>query len=349
MSTVKIQPWILLTLILCFSTSLMAQDLTDPKTYSNYVLAEQAKIVKENLTYIVASSHSLEIRKNAADRERILSRLDVAIKKISEMPDFEKSTTLKETGLKVFELYKETFALEYQSADSMLTKKFDEEVVLQAYWKELSQAENQLYLAGIKFIEAQNAFAKKYKLEKADSSTCLFSKIAEINNYYRKIYYQQLKLAEVDKDFFSALKRKATEAMESRRNDLVTISAQVVNSLTQINPYEGEKNYLSQARNFANFIKLQAEGEYSKLVAINQKKNATFEDANAFNKIVVNHYRKYKSLVNKLNKAGVHLIQSSLEKRSEAVLATISDEVPPTPTKSALSPNDVSFKAEAKP
>ena len=182
---------------------------------------------------------------------------------------------------------------------------------MKVYYQLQNELEKDFITAGKKFEKALRVFARKTGQGK-NSINCLFNKVAEVNSHCRRIYLSYYSLSKVNQDFFEALKNRKAESMEKIRQNLISTAEQALGELENEEKEGGYKSYLTKGIKFANYLKEQATKEYSELVQIAAKKNATFDDANKFNSIVISYYKKAKHIVEDFNQASMLVMKKSI-------------------------------------
>lgn len=301
-----------------------AQDFNDSKSYIDFILVEQAKILNDNIHYISKSLHDHKARQNDDERKLIIEHLNNAINNVSAMPSFKGDATLRDAALDVFNSYKHTYEFELRKADSLEIDNQSDYSAMKVYFEAQDKAEEKLVEAGKKFLRIQKAFAKKHHLSKEvkeNEGLCLFTKTAQVNNYSRDIVLAYAKVADVNKDFYSSMKKKQHESMEKNRTALLATADETIALLNQLTHFEGDRTYLDKALKMTNFLKNMATQEYVELINISKNKNSTFEDSNKFMKIVVNHQKQAKSLLNEFTSAGTNLMKKTVFHESNELTA----------------------------
>ena len=306
---------ILFLVFVTLSLQIKAQDFNNVKSYTDFILAEQAKIVNDNIHYISKSLHDHKARQNEDERKTIIQHLDNAISKVQAMPSYKGDASLKDAALEVFKFYKHTYEFECKEADSLEITTQSTYEAMKVYYETQAKSEAKLVEAGKKFLKIQKIFAKKHHLTKEakeNEGLCLFTKIAQVNGYSREIFLAYAKVADINKEFFSAMKKKQWESMEKNRQALMSIADETVTLLNQVSHFEGGKDYLDKCIKLTTYLKNVASQEYTDLITISSNKNKTFDDSNKFNKIVINHHKQAKSLLNDFTQAGSSLMQKTV-------------------------------------
>jgi hypothetical protein len=101
----------------------------------------------------------------------------------------------------------------------------------------------------------------------------------------------------------------------------MSIADETIAFLSKISHFEGGKEYLERGIKLTTYLKSIASQEYSELIAITGNKNKTFEDSNKFNKIILNHHKQAKSLLNEFTTAGTSLMQKTVFHESNQITA----------------------------
>ncbi|NJL12115.1 MAG: hypothetical protein HC913_03295 [Microscillaceae bacterium] len=282
----KIQIKLALTLALLISAfGLKAQNFDNAKAYQDYILAEQALVVNENIAYISKSLHDHKARQNEAERKQIVQHLEAAIAKVEAMPSFSGDNTLKEAAIEVFGLYKETYQVALKAAEATELSKQSPIAEMEAYFSLLAKAESQLIEAGKKFVKVQKTFDRTHKLAREENKVfCLFSEVAAVNAHCRKVFQAYARVSEHGKVFFEAMKKKQIESMEKSRSALIAEAETALAELQKVGGHNGNLEYLEKAKALTHFLRATAQGDFVEIIKINQSTQATFDDSNRFNK-----------------------------------------------------------------
>ncbi|MDX2305867.1 MAG: hypothetical protein NW226_23870 [Microscillaceae bacterium] len=298
-----------------FSAGLKAQDFADPLTYQNFILTEHTEFILNHVDYMAKILYDHEVRRDQEQLNLLTEQIDKSIGKLEKMPSFNDDISLKEAGLQMLIVYKKTLQNQTKLADSLKIGKKSSFEEMKTYYLLQNELEKELIDAGKKFEKMLKVFARKADLDKSEPVS-LFDKVVEVNAYCRRIYLSYYNLSKVNEDFFDALKNRQPESMESHRKNLLEVAEISQKELQSEEKHEGYRNYLHKGLKFVHYIKEQAEKEYPQLVQIAAKKNATFDDANKFNIIVINYYKKAKHIIEDFNQASVHLMEKSVIQES---------------------------------
>ncbi len=320
MNIVSLKKILFLILVMVMSQRAWAQDYSNPELYHNLLLAEQVKVINDNMGFISNFLFDLETKRDQEKRQVIIDHLDASISRLDAMPSFHSDIHLKETALNVFKAFKRSYEAAYRLADSLNVSDRSSYSTIKQYIEIQENNEELLHDAGKEFIKTQRNFLKKNDLDK-EKAMCLFSEIAEVNAYCRKVYLSYLTVSNVNAGFFEAMKRKQSSAMEKNRQEIIEVANQTMASLQETGPFEGQDNYLNKGISLTNYIKKMAEEEFSELVQITDKQNASFDDANKFNKMVINYYKQTKELVKEFHTACADLMQNSISHEAQVHLA----------------------------
>lgn len=309
----------LVILLVGFTTSLQAQNFESSTGYYSYILAEQARVINKSISYMIKSIHDHKAMEDNQKRESIIRQLDNSISRVQSLPAFEGDASLKKAALEVLSAYKMVYSVKESKADSIQVEEKSGYEVVKAYFDARNEIEEELLEIGKKFTKTHKAFAKKHGIKKEERQEALYSfaTIAQINHYCRDIYLEYVKLSDINKDFFKAMKKRQQVSMEEHRNQLIEQAHTALAKLEKMNGFEGERNYLDKAFELINYFKNIADSKYTELVSIAAKKNATFEDANQFNKIIISNHRDTKALLKAFDQESAHLMNRFVSHESE--------------------------------
>ena len=307
----KIKKLLFFFLLSGLVNGITAQDFENPEEYQNYILAEQTQFINNNIAYIAKILYDPEVRRDEEQRCLFLEQIDQSICKLEKMPSFKDDISLKESGLKTFNAYRDAIERQARLADSLKIGKKSSFNEMKVYYQLQNEIEKEFISVGKKFEKTLKGFTRKNNRGKSNNS-CLFNKVAEVNSHCRRIYLSYYSLSKVNQDFFEALKKRKAESMEQIRKNLVSTAEQALGELENEEKEGGYKSYLVKGIKFANYLKEQALQEYPELVQIAAKKNATFDDANKFNAIVISYYKKAKHMVEDFNQASMLVMKKSI-------------------------------------
>jgi hypothetical protein len=311
-----------LALLMAFTSVAQAQNPNPAQAYNDQILAIQAQVINDNIHYITKSVNNHKAHQNEAERKTIVNHLNEAIAQVKAMPAYKGDNSLKEVALEVFNHYKETYQLDIKKADSLEINGKSTYNAMKVYFELQTKAEEKLVKTGKKFITAQKAFARKHALSRPNAEMiCLFTKLAEVNGYARQVYLAYMKVDEINRNFFESMKKKQVESMEKNRLAVLATAEEALATLTKLGNFEGNRQYIDLGMKLTHYLKNSATKEYTELVAISHKKQASQMDAMRFNKIVFNYHNQSKSLMNEFNVASTQLLNQNVFAEANPLLA----------------------------
>ncbi|MCU0444435.1 MAG: hypothetical protein MUE85_05905 [Microscillaceae bacterium] len=308
-----------LVLFLAFNFGAKAQTAQE---YTDQILAIQAQIINDNIHYITKSLNDHKAHQNEVERKAILVHLNQAIAQVKALPAYKGDNSLREAALEVFNHYKETYQLDIKKADSLEINGKSPYNAMKVYFDLQNRAEEKLVKTGKKFINVQKSFARRHNLvRQTDEMICLFTKLAEVNNYTRQVYLAYMKVDEINRTFFESMKRKQVESMEKNRLAVLATAEEAIATLTKLGNFEGNRQYVDMGMKLTHYLKNSASKEYTELVTISHKKHATQADAMRFNKIVFNYHNQSKALMTEFSVASTQLLHQNVLAEANPLVA----------------------------
>lgn len=257
----------------------------DDLNYLKDVSELQNDVSKKYMSYVSSVSHGKRARKVEKNRSELLQTIQSSKAKAGNMRPFKGDFAMKEALKNYLGILYNVLNEDYGKLVNM------EEVAEQSY-----DAMEALFLAQDlagkkseqafkKYGDAYEAFAKKNNITiieaKSELSTKL-AKVAEVNNYYHKMYLLFFKPYKQEFYMIDAQSKKDISAIEQNKNTLEKNAKQAIGILDTTKAYLNDKSLIIAAKDIMNFY--SDEASKSKVVTEYFLKADNFEKLNkAFN------------------------------------------------------------------
>lgn len=295
-----------------------SQSFSSAAEYNNFIVAEQTKIAKKNINYVIKSVHSKSARKIESKRTAVIKQIDKSLKKVKKMKGFDNKTKLKSEAIEMLEEYKDVYLISYKEINALAETQQESFKNLEKYFKAQDKAEERLNKAAQKFSKAQKQFAKDHNMKLEDSHGKLEEKmqqISEVNEYSRKIFLIYFKVSKANGIVLDAMNAKKANVVESKSKELVSLANEALTALEGVPVFKGNSGYRAATKNLVSFYLTMGSQKYSQLPNLMKKEKQnklTQKEADKYNKIIQDYNVKATDLINKFNIENQKLLQSNV-------------------------------------
>lgn len=302
--------------ILFISIHLQGQNtsLEKPAEYNNFIVEEQNKLILKIIEYNISSLHNDNYEENNQKRLDIIRQLNASIERLKALAPFNGDSRLRDEALSVFKIYKEAYDIEFNEVNLLRKDRTGSFEAMEKYFKAQNNVEEKLKSAGVQFMNAQKAFAKKFNttLKENDTKNQL-EDIVKVNQYSRNIFLEYFRVSAIDEVFLSALNNQQSYLMDEKRKEIIQATEISLQKIYSVIPFKSDSIYKDKAIELLQYHKNLAEKEYKELVLIIQKKdNLTQKDIDQYNLIVTEINNTSQKMVEELNKENKEMLKRNL-------------------------------------
>ncbi len=199
-------------LALSLSADLSAQRFTDARSYYREFASENRRIMIKNMRYLEGVVKGEDPRRIAKYREMVVEQLRESKRALERVGVFEDNDLLQREYLKGIDMYLEAFEKAVGEADELTEGRYEDFDKLTQYYEAVEEAEALIFDAAYKIKEAEEYFAKQYKVDlRRDEETMeRWDKIDRLTLYMRGLTYNFFRVDTRLSSFF-----KATEAQKA--------------------------------------------------------------------------------------------------------------------------------------
>ncbi|HEX8548402.1 MAG TPA: hypothetical protein VF691_15685 [Cytophagaceae bacterium] len=272
---------------LFFTFFLFAQKIDDPGLYNDFVVGEQKKVINKISNYTLVSVHE-EGKDLSAVRKDVLRQLDESINRLKGLSTIKGDHEFKTEAINIFELLKESFTKDFTEIDALSKSKDDSFTAMQRLFMAQDKIDTKIQTLGNKFLDAQNKFARKYKInlkENTDPDPLLG--INDINKYSRQMYLEYFRVYAANADFLNAMNQQQTVDIANKRKEVINSATLALNNISNTPKHKGDLVYKEKTYQLVVFHKNLASKEYLELEKIILKKEKMVDqDVESFNAII---------------------------------------------------------------
>jgi hypothetical protein len=310
---------LLLTSALAFCTAgLCAQNtFSSPGEYGIALFNEHAAVANKNMEYLQYSVHSDDIGVVEQKRMALIEQIQQSLKTVRAMSPYEGDSKLRDEIGSVFEAYLASFRVEFSRVNTLKLSSRQSYEAMEQYLNATTAAEKKLDEAGTRAARAQEAFAKKYKIqlledeEKAGGASLL----TQMNDYYRGIFLRVFKTSKKDAEFSDALAEQNAGKMDRYRKELDVICDDNLAFLSRLPDFNGDTEYRDAAVALMKFYKDLAYKGYKTMTDVVRKGDKmTNEDVTAFNEVISRSNEQLPALSDAVNEAADRLFKKNVPK-----------------------------------
>ncbi len=285
--------------------------------YSDNIIHLHQHCLDATLNYTIESIHTDDPNEKEKLRDDIITLLNSSLEKLKKMEGFHGDTKLRDEGIEVFELYLESFSIDFPQVQALENSKEDSYEAMEKYMEANDKVEDKINKTAKRFQKAHQAYADKYniKLIESDEKDDRVEIIGETNKYNRAIFLQFFRVSKANSAFNEALVAQKASSMESKRKLLMNEANAALVAIKNVKPLNGDKTYRNAAIEFIEYHRNLAKNEFSELVNIIKKGNGrTQEDVNRYNLVCQEYNNQNVKLVNDFNNASVELYRTNIPK-----------------------------------
>lgn len=293
--------------------------------YLNNIGKHYKDIAKKTWDYTSAVAKNKSARKIEKRRSALIEELNVAIREVKKTKPFEGDASFRDSVLSFLNLYRSVLLEDYAQVADLEAVAEDSYDLMEAYLKVLDIASEKLTTAQENLEEQQNIFAAKHGVTiEEGEETKLARRLNQASRmwaYHNEVFLIFFKAHKQEVYFLEAAQRGDVNAMEQNREVLAAFSAEGLEKLKSIRPFDGDNTLVIACKEMLQFYKTEAEKDIPVLLEFYvtkehfedvktsferlSKKEKTQEAVDEFNK-AVNDYNanigKFNATNERLNK-----------------------------------------------
>ncbi|MEI9935228.1 MAG: hypothetical protein WDM71_10360 [Ferruginibacter sp.] len=299
----------------------MRNILKKSKQYEKFICKRQTKTVKLFLRYTIAFSSNANEKKVARLYNKLLNEVQQSKTQLDSLPAFKGNRMYKDAAIYFMNVYQSMLNNDYKNIDGIKKKSLQSfnaingfTVAKESFYKKLSDANEQLHTASIKF---DSAF-----INKKDKLSATMKQVDNVNVYYDSVYLIFLKNYIQETTILNAIKKKDEKSLPQNADSLSSYAQNGLSALDTIKPFKHDhsliktckhslKLYKNEADKKINIVadyfskaddfkKIRTEFEHKKTHNIKEFKAYT-KSVKEFN-IAISHYNKTMHYISKTRK-----------------------------------------------
>jgi hypothetical protein len=208
---------ILALLIFCSSITveLGAQRFRDPRSYYKEFASENRRITIKNIRYLEGVVKGEDPRRVDKYREMVVEQLKESKRAIERLGDYKEDDLLQREYLKALDLFLNAFEKNFDKAEALTEDRYQNFEKLKIYFAAMEAAEADMFDAAYKIQEAEEFFAKKYKVDlRRDEATQLkWKKLDRLTIYTRELSLAFFQVDAPMSAFFKAAEAKQGDTL----------------------------------------------------------------------------------------------------------------------------------------
>lgn len=261
----------------------LTQTYNSPVAYLNDISKETKDISKATWNYISATAHAKRARTVDNKRKSLLKTISQAVRKISEMSDYNGDASLRDSTAAYFKLMYLVLNRDYDKIMNMEDIAEQSYDLMEAYLLAKQTANKKLDEASDRWNQEVKDFAAENKItlvNKEDELGRNLSIASEVNKYYNTIYLIFFKSYKQELYVLDALQRNDMNALEQNKNTLVDFSDKGLAKLDTIKSYKNDGSLRTACMQLLNFYNKEAKEKIDVFIDYNMKKE-NFENIKA--------------------------------------------------------------------
>lgn len=310
-------------LFLPLSISLSAQPAGDsPVDHMDYLNLLEENLSKKYLSYMSEVAHGNRARKMEKRRIELLNSVSEAIQSAAKLRPYKADAALRDAFKDYWMVLNTIFKEDYHKIvdmEEVAEQSYDE---MEAYLLIQEKAGQKLHEAYRKVPAAYDAFAARHNVRLSEGQSTKLSqrldRAGKVNGYMNKVYLLFFKSNVQEELMFKAMGKNDVNGIEQSKNSMAKFSAEGLQRLDTIKPFNGDGSLLVACRKVLEFQKDEAENKVTFMTEFLIKKEdfekvkKSFDatppgkrkqaDVDAYNK-AIDEYNKAVNLYNKTNES----------------------------------------------
>jgi len=293
----------LILFICCFAATiaLKAQNLDNPGDYITAVYKARGDMDVKYMQYLSAAAHGRRARKIEKLRQEVLDDINNCRYKTTDLPQYKGDNTLRKASIDYIQLCYRVFDEDYKkivNLEEIAEQSVDE---MQAYLLLQEKVDEKLKEGSAELEKTTQAFATKYNVKLTEDKSALTEKMevaGKLNGYINKVYLAFFKSNWEDGQMVKAMNDKKISDVEQARSALARYTAEGLQSLDTLKPFDGDPSLANSCRQVLNYYKNMAENDMPKLTEFYVKEEdfarlkKSFDGNSSHTKDEVNAYNK---------------------------------------------------------
>ncbi len=307
---------ILICISICCYVS--AQDFANAGDYMSYIVKTEETISTKYISYMSGSAHGKSLRKVEKRRQDLINTIYETRVKINDMPSWKGDKSLRDSTVKYLKMMYSVFNEDYGkivNMEEIAEQSYDN---MEAYLLIQEKANEKLNEASAARSATWNEFAKKHNVTIVDQTSQLelkLNKAEKVNHYYHQVYLIFFKSHKQEAYVIAAVDAKNISAIEQNRNSLAKYSAEGLEKLKDVKPFENDPNLKNACKKVLDFLQDEANNNIGVMTDFIMKSENFEKVKKAFNAIPAakrtqQDVDNYNKAVNEMNK-GVNQFNST--------------------------------------
>lgn len=310
--------FLFLIFILSAIAPLQAQYST-PVEYMNAFTSLDIEMANDYMSYLSAVAHGHRARKMEKRRKELLATVAEGRKKAMALPPYQGNNSLRQAYVDYVGLLHAVLNEDYGkivNLEEIAEQSYD---AMEAYLLAEDQANEKLRIASDTLHNSYRKFAADNHVRLIDSESKTSKKLEQagrVNRYYNQIYLIYFKSSKQEIYLIDAMNKNDLNAFEQNRSSLSAVSAEGLQKLTTVKPFDGDYTLVIFARKLLELYKVEADqklkiypnlvlqkdqfDKFKKTYDEKPERTRTQADVNQYNKFV-NDINKTTDTFNKAN------------------------------------------------
>lgn len=310
-----------IVMLALLSSTVNAQDLSNPGAYMNAISNAHADMNKKYMAYMSAAAHIHRKRKIEKMRIQALEAIDKSLGVTGELPYYKGDNSLRKSSMDYIKFCYSVFNEDYNKIVNMEEIAEQSYDAMQAFLLLQEKTDEKIKQANAQMREASKAFAAKYNVNLVSQKDELDEKMGQAGNltrYTNNVYLVFFKCFWQDGEIVKAMNAGKLTAVEQGRTSLIRFAAEGLQALDTLKSFAGDPALANSCKRVLNFYKKMAENDIPKQMdyflkkenfekikkAYEGKGNPTKADVDAFNaavKDVNNSMNTFNNINNNVN------------------------------------------------
>ncbi len=251
-----------LILFLSTTSSINAQDLSNPGSYMSYIGEKEKEVTKKYLNYISAASHGKSLRKVEKLRTQVINSIYETRIAIQGVPAYQGDKTLRDASVAYLMLCYRVFNEDYGKIVNMEEIAEQSYDAMEAYMLAQKMANDKLDEAGLKRNAVGKEFAKKFNINLLESSDVMDEKVKKstrVTDYYNEIYLMFFKCYRQEAYLIDALNKNNVIAIEQSKSSLLKYANEGLEKLDTIRAFDSDASLKTACQKAMQFYKSESE------------------------------------------------------------------------------------------
>lgn len=305
----KLSSLLVLSFLIVFSNSTIAQNFDNAGEYMGHIGKQQENISKKFMSYVSASAHGKRAKKVEALRNKLLDEVQEARMNISGMPSFKGDKSYRDTAVNFMKLYYNVLNEDYSKIVNMEEIAEQSYDGMEAYLLAQEMVDKKLEEGNEKMKTAGQQFAAKNNINLVESTSKLgemTKQVSEMNKYYHELYLIFFKAYVQEGNMTEAISKSNITGMEQSKNALLSYAQEGLEKLKTTKSFQGNSDLITVTRSILNFYVKEVKGPINNITdyfLTKEKFESTKKEFEKKSSPTKDDRDNYNKMVNEINKA----------------------------------------------